>query len=167
MERAGPGWLAVVKHCCCCSNLSGALQILQRRSELGMTIPRLLYTVPVGQNPTGLSSTSHVCTCRSTSQHFGAPAQAHACAFVSLPVSCKGDILCLSSWTLHANSNSSWNAAASLTDGNSITSRAWHVLFIGLLEGQLALPWQSLLVSIAAKHAPLAHLNGLPTTFAV
>ncbi|KAK9835444.1 hypothetical protein WJX74_000131 [Apatococcus lobatus] len=28
-------------------------QILQRRSELGMSIPRLLYTVPVGQNPTG------------------------------------------------------------------------------------------------------------------
>ena len=32
------------------------LQILQQRSELGMNIPRLLYTVPVGQNPTGMVS---------------------------------------------------------------------------------------------------------------
>ena len=41
--------------------ICGGMQILQRRSELGMSIPRLLYTVPVGQNPTGVSSLSNFC----------------------------------------------------------------------------------------------------------
>lgn len=103
-----------VIHCprCCCgmtstvTHVHGAVQILQRRSELGMSIPRLLYTVPVGQNPTGQPSIFLVYTYPSASLHLLVPARAHTCIFIGLPVRCNGAIHRLS-WTLHANSNSS------------------------------------------------------------